>query len=98
MINAGAMLLCALLKPELSLTHKVDFVSHADSLQENMYYDWSCDYQVLQKFCRMAGEPERSIKCDIMTCDSEMDTAHRNYALLHYMKSKEARCDVTIRV
>ena len=47
--------------------------------------------QVLQKFCRMAGEPERSIKCDIMTCDSEMDTAHRNYALLHYMKSMEAR-------
>ena len=39
----------------------------------------------------MAGEPERSIKCDIMTCDSEMDTAHRNYALLHYMKSMEAR-------
>ena len=29
MINAGAMLLCALLKPELSLTHKVDFVSYA---------------------------------------------------------------------
>jgi hypothetical protein len=32
MINAGAMLLCALLKPELSLTHKVDFVSHNESL------------------------------------------------------------------
>ena len=32
MINAGAMLLCALLKPELSLTHKVDFVSHTDSV------------------------------------------------------------------
>ena len=43
--------------------------------------------QVLQKFCRMAGEPERSIKCDIMTCDSEMDNAHKNYAILHYMKS-----------
>ena len=27
------------------------------------------------------------MKCDIMTCDSEMDTADRNYALLHYMKS-----------
>ena len=27
MINAGALLLCAMLKPELSLTHKVDFVS-----------------------------------------------------------------------
>ena len=39
----------------------------------------------------MAGEPERSIKCDIMTCDSEMDTAHKNYALLHYMKSMEVR-------
>ena len=37
----------------------------------------------------MAGEPERSIKCDIMTCDSEMDTAHKNYAILHYMKSME---------
>ena len=36
MINAGAMLLCALLKPELSLTHKVDFVSHTftDSVGE----------------------------------------------------------------
>ena len=47
--------------------------------------------QVLQRFCHMAGEPERSIKCDIMTCDSEMDTAHKNYALLHYMKSMEVR-------
>lgn len=41
---------------------------------------------MLEKFCEMAGEPSRSIKCDIMTCDSEMDTANRNYALLHYMK------------
>ena len=42
--------------------------------------------QVLKKFCEMAGEPSCSMKCDIMTCDSEMDSAHRNYALLHYMK------------
>ena len=53
MINAGAMLLCALLKPELSLTHKVDFVSHARLLyligecttcDHNTMSPWSCDY------------------------------------------------------
>lgn len=42
---------------------------------------------MLTKFCEMAGLPERALKCDILTCDSEMETAHRNYALLHYMKS-----------
>lgn len=40
----------------------------------------------MERFCDMAGAESRSIKCDIMTCDSEMETAHRNYALLHYMK------------
>jgi len=39
----------------------------------------------------MAGEPSRSIKCDVMTCDSEMETAHRNYALLHYLKDMGVR-------
>lgn len=39
----------------------------------------------------MAGVPNRSIKCDIITCDSEMETAHRNYALLHYMKDMKVR-------
>ena len=43
----------------------------------------------------MAGAPNRSIKCDIITCDSEMETAHRNYALLHYMKDMKVR-DTTI--
>jgi len=37
----------------------------------------------------MAGVPERSLKCDIMTCDSEMETAHRNNALMHYMMDKK---------
>ena len=46
---------------------------------------------MLEQFCKMSGEPSRSIKCDIMTCDSEMETAHRNYALLHYMKDRRVR-------
>ena len=46
-----------------------------------------CTLQMLKKFCDMAGLPEKALKCDISTCDSEMATADRNYALLHYMKS-----------
>lgn len=45
----------------------------------------------------MAGEPSRSMKCDIMTCDSEMETAHRNYALLHYLKDMKARDTIALR-
>lgn len=47
--------------------------------------------QILQKFCEMAGVPDRSMKCDVMTCDSEMETAYRNYALLYYMKDMGVR-------
>ena len=50
--------------------------------------------QMLTKFGEMAGLPERALKCDIVTCDSEMDTANRNYALLHYMKSMGVRQNV----
>jgi len=46
---------------------------------------------MLGKFCEMAGLPDRSLKLDIGTCDSEMESAHRNYALLHYMKSMGVR-------
>jgi glutaminase len=43
---------------------------------------------MLGKFDELAGAPKRSVKCDMITCDSEMDNCEKNMALIYYMKSK----------
>jgi glutaminase len=45
---------------------------------------------MLGKFDELAGAPKRSVKCDMITCDSEMDNCEKNMALIYYMKSKNS--------